>query len=210
MSEDMKEIYHAYAKTINPSDTYKAKLIQRMEQEEKARKNRKLSYGVLAAGVCLAAGVTLFVYGDRLQTDTKHGGSVWEMGSSGLQSDGYRVQKLPSSEMDDYDSLDISDTQWIPDALAKKMYDNLLVLEYDSDSGFLYSKIADRDMVEALCREIATAQETGAVPDILSAGAGRMYYRALFCDGSVISFYVEDGTELVVEDIDCVYHMQNN
>ena len=210
MSEDMKEIYHAYAKTINPSETYKAKLIQRMEQEEKARKKRGLSYGVLAAGVCLVAGVTLFVYGGRQQADAKHGGIAWEMGGSALQSDGYRVQKLHASEVDDDDGLDISDAQWIPGVLAKKIYDTLFVLEYDSDSDFLHSKIADREMVEALCREIVTAKETGASPDTLSAGAKRVYYRALFCDGSVISFYVADETELVVEDVDCVYHMQNN
>lgn len=209
MSEDMKEIYHAYAKTINPSEPYKAKLIQRMEQEKKARTKRGLSYGVLAAGVCLAAGVTLFVYGGRQQADTKHGGSAWEMGGSALQSDGYRIQKIPASEVDD-DGLDLSDAQWIPGVLAKKMYDTLLVLEYDSDSDFLHSKIADRDMVETLCREIVTAKETRTVPDTVSEGVECVYYRALFCDGSVISFYVADETELIIEDMDCVYHMQNN
>ncbi len=207
MSDDMKNIYKAYAKTIKPSEGYKEKLIQSMEAVKKPKKNRGIRYGVLAAGVCLAVGASLFVYGGRKQMNNGSKGTTWEMVSYGNKSDGYHIQK--TLEGPDGEDFAVSDAQWMPGVVAKKIKDNLLVLEYDSDADFTHSKVADEAMVSALCEEIVSAKEIRQGSDSLLSDGECIYYRALFCDGTVIRFCIVNGTELVMEDKE-VYHMDIN
>lgn len=208
MSDKIKSEYKNSFERIEPSEEFLSNLTQTLEKEQekqKKTKQRKIYrfrlISMAAACVIVILGLAAVFYFREKNTPQGSGKQLPDT----EQLDNYTqratdgsVQTLPIQNADWYnDSLT---KESAPKALAQKLDSSLEYLSYNSENRFVNAEHADAGQIEQLTALLAKAVESSG-----SVSGSKVYYMAVFTDGTVAKFSITDDKFVEISGDEKIY-----
>lgn len=208
MSDNFKSDYSKYADKIKPSKEFTSRLKNTLNEEAGKKKKPRIRYirqFAAAAAACLivAVGAALAVnLGSGSRTH------VAEPATSGV---GNYVGEINTGSLNPgkfeniswYDKNLAADS--LPLALAEKMADSLDYLSYNNENKFIDAKNADSETLTEIKALLTGAKETEE-----RVSGEKVYYMAVFADGTVAKFSVSGGIYLEISGDEKIYKKISN
>lgn len=202
MSDKIKSDYNKYADKINPSKEFTSRLKNTLNEEAGKKKKPKIRYirQFAAAAACLivAIGAALAV---NLGSSSRK--PVAEPATSGVGNYAGEVNtsSLNPGKFENiswYDKNLAADS--LPLALAEKIEDSLDYLSYNFENKFVDAKNADSETLNGIKALLTGAKETDE-----RVSGEKVYYMAVFTDGTVAKFSVSDGIYIEISGDEKIY-----
>ena len=208
MSDKIKSEYNKYADEIKPSEEFTSRLTKTLEEEKAKKKYPRLRYfkQVAVAAACLIIALAAaFAVNRGLAPSGLPGGtsSYEEYPTSGI---GNLIGEINTETLNIENLANISwyakglNAGSLPLALAEKLGASLDYLAYNSENKFVDADKADGEMIESIKSLLTSAKETDE-----SVSGERVYYMAVFTDGTVAKFSVADGKFLEISGDKKIY-----
>lgn len=193
MSDKIKSEYNKYADKIKPSEEFASRLTQTLEEEKAKKRYPRLRYirqiGVAAACLIVALAAALVVNRGFGPAPTPDGTSSYEEHPTSAidnQAGEINTEALNIENFQNISWYDKSlDAESLPLALAKKLEASLDYLEYSGENKFVGAEKADGERLARIKALLASAEKTDE-----SVSGERVYYMAVFTDGTVAKFSV--------------------
>lgn len=208
MSDKIKSEYKKYADGIKPSEEFTARLTKTLEAEGAERKTPKFRYfkqlAVAAACLIIALAAALAVSRGFAPALPQDGTSAYD----GRPSDGIGNQAGEVNK-NQLNISDIENISWynkglnaysLPLALSEKLAASLDYLAYSTENRFVDAVRADGETLERIKELLTSAEETDE-----SVSGEKIYYMAVFTDGTVAKFSVADGKFLEISGDKKIY-----
>lgn len=202
MSDKIRSDYNKYADEIKPSREFTSRLKNTLNEEAGKKKKPKIRYirQFAAAAACLlvAIGAALAV-----NLGSGSGKPVAEPATSGA---GNYVGEINTGSLNPgkfeniswYDKNLTADS--LPLALAEKLSDSLEYLSYNNENKFIDAENADSEMLTEIKALLTGAKETEE-----RVSGEKVYYMAVFTDGTVAKFSVSDGIYIEISGDEKIY-----
>ena len=207
MSDKIKSDYNKYADKIKPSKEFKSRLTDTLNEEAEKKKSPKIRYirQFAAAAACLiiAVGAALAVrFGAApkmppAEPATSAVGNQW----GEINTDVFNPGKFENISW--YDKNLAADS--LPLALAEKMTSSLEYLSYNNENKFVGAQNADSEMLTEIKAFLTGAGETKE-----NASGEKVYYMAVFTDGTVAKFSIADRIYLEISGDEKIYKKNSN
>lgn len=208
MSDKIKSEYNKYADQIKPSEEFTSRLTKTLEEEKAKKKYPRLRYfkqlAVAAACLIIALAAALAVNRGLAPSGLPVGtASYEEYPTSAI------VNLIGEINTEPLNIESLANISWydkglnagsLPLALAEKLGASLDYLAYNSENKFVDAEKADGERIESIKSLLTSAKETDE-----SVSGERVYYMAVFTDGTVAKFSVADGKFLEISGDKKIY-----
>ncbi|MCM1307803.1 MAG: hypothetical protein NC223_04310 [Butyrivibrio sp.] len=213
MSDKIKSEYNKYAEEIKPSEEFTSRLTRTLKEERARKKYSKLKYlkPFAAAAACLiialAAGLALN-RGLSHSVPSERTSAYNERPTSGIgnQAGEINTNRLNISDIENIGWYNGAlNAESLPLALAEKLGSSLDYLVFSGENKFVGAENADAETLERIKALLGSARETDE-----RASGEKIYYMAVFTDGTVAKFSVADGKFLEISGDKKIYLKTEN
>lgn len=204
MSDKIQSDYTEYMEHVEPSEAFLSQLVQTLESEQsQQRRGMRRLPGAVPTAACL---ILILCLSTALYL-RHHQKTVAEENASSLSEEinnyaaamtGEELQTTLFSGSDWRDG--ISPETSTPVALALKMTLSLDYLSYNSENRFVAAAVADDDEIDQIIELLQCAQ-----PCDSGAAAQRIYYMAVFTDGTIAKFSIADDGCIEIDGDENIY-----
>lgn len=203
MSDKIQSDYTEYMKNVEPSEEFLSQLVQTLEDEQSRKRP-----AVLAAAACLilvsCLSATLYIQHRQGTAAEESDPSVSEViDNYAATMAGEDTQTTPFSGSDWRD--DVPSDESTPLALAQKLTLSLDYLSCNSENRFVDAETVD-DAGTARIIELLRSAEPGGG----EASGQRIYYMAVFTDGTIAKFSITDDGCIEIDGDDTIYKKTEN
>lgn len=208
MSDKIKSEYTKYADEIKPSEEFTAQLTKKLEDESAKKKCPKIrrfkQIAAVAACLVIAVAAALALHRGFGAKPLPNGGTSYADPSSFGMGDyigEINTEPLNIATFDPISWYDESmSASGLPLALAAKLGSSLDYLAYNDENKFVDAERADAETIARIRGFLEEAAETG---DCVSGE--KVYYMAVFSDGTVAKFSIAGGQFLEIPGDQKIY-----
>ena len=198
MSDKIQSDYTEYMENVKPSEEFLSQLVQTLEDEQSLQKEDKhrLPRAVPAAAACL---ILISCLSAALYIRHQNASSAAEeLNNYAATMAGEDIPATPFLGSDWRDS--VSPDESTPMALARKMTLSLDYLSYNSENKFVDAQTADNAETVRIIGLLQSAEPV----DSESLGE-RVYYMAVFTDGTIAKFSITDNGFVQIDGDENIY-----
>lgn len=191
MSDKVQSDYTEYMDNVKPSEEFLSQLVQTLEDEQSGqRQGRRLFRAIPAAAACLILICCLLsvLYMRRPQGDATEQNTTptsEEINNYAAAMTGEDTQTTPFSGSDWRDNVSLDEST--PVALAQKLTLSLDYLSYNSENRFVDAETVDDTGISQIIELLQSAKPVDS-----KALGQRVYYMAVFTDGTIAKFNITD------------------
>lgn len=213
MSDKIKSDYNEYADKIKPSEEFTSRLANTLNEEAGKKIRVKARYirqfAAVAAGLIVVIGAALALnFGSRSSLPSDRESSYAEPATSGVGNNAGEINTEPLNpgKFENISWYDKNLTAGsLPLALAEKLTSSLDYLSYNNENKFVDAQRADGEalgLIKAFLKGVKETEE--------SVSGEKVYYMAVFTDGTVAKFSISGGIYLEISGDENIYKKIQN
>lgn len=210
MSEKLKSDYVKHMENVEPSDAFLSQLTQTLKDEQSRQKRIKIrrikQIVAMAAGLLLFFGISAIIYaGSPNRPHISEG----ESSAAGGMKDYVGTASSESITTIAFENINWYDDSLtgvsVPKALAQKLASSLDYLSFGSENRFVNAERADDERTRQIIELLSGADETAE-----EISGTKLYYMAVFTDGTVAKFSITNDTLIEISGDEKSYKKAEN
>lgn len=210
MSDKIKADYTRYMENVEPSNAFLSQLTQTLKDEQNRQKQKNVRWikQALMAAACilLILGISGIFYEDVLKTrraDEENSFFPVDMTNYVKEASSEALNTVSFENIGWYD--DSLTGVSIPEALAQKLDTSLDYLAYGNENKFVNAEQADIERIQQIIGLLSEAEESSG-----EASGSRLYYMAVFTDGTIAKFSIVSDTYIEISGDEKIYKKAEN